>query len=350
MPQVARPIADVANSGWTPTPLYTHLNTPTPNDLDPITSPPLPPGASFTVQLDPLARPITGTHTLTVRFRRTEPAIALVTYILLQGEQSIAARSEVATQEFVSYDLILTEPEIDVITDYADLRLRVVVSGYGSGSGSEVPGSVVGSGSGSGSGLAGSVSGAGSGSPGSKSGSLSGSGSGSPGSKSGSPGSVMGSGSGPGSGSAVGSGSGAASGSGSESGSGSGTDVVGPCCGCDALPRVWTFSVSGFYGGESECSTGRSCADINGSWTLTYVGDCVWNSGDNGACVEGEGTWTLFCDANDWILGTEGVAGAFVNIWKKSRATWNCLGENTLTLVTHEFCSSVPDTITITPG
>jgi hypothetical protein len=155
MTQVARPAADVSNSGWSPTPLYAQINTPTPNDGAPIACA-LPPGGSFEAALAPMARPITGTHTLTVRLQKTDPTVSLVTFSLLQGPEPgaslISAQSVVPTQGFVSYNLTLREQEIDLITDYANLLLRVLAGG-GSGSGSGSQGSAR-SGSGSGPGVA----------------------------------------------------------------------------------------------------------------------------------------------------------------------------------------------------
>jgi hypothetical protein len=152
MTQVARPAADVSNSGWSPTPLYAQINTPSPNDGAPISCT-LPRGGTFEVALAPMARPITGTHTLTVRFRNTDPTVSLVTFSLLQGPEPgaslVSARSVAPTQGFVSYDLTLREQEVDLITDYSKLLLRVLAGGAGSGSGS---GSAVSKLSGSGSG------------------------------------------------------------------------------------------------------------------------------------------------------------------------------------------------------
>jgi hypothetical protein len=139
MTQVARPAADVSNSGWSPTPLYAHINTASPNDGAPISCA-LPPGGSFEVALAPAARPITGTHTLTVRFQKTDPTVSLLTFSLLQGPEPgasvIAARSVLPTQAFTDYALALTEQEVDLIADYSKLLLRVLAGGAGGSPGS----------------------------------------------------------------------------------------------------------------------------------------------------------------------------------------------------------------------
>jgi hypothetical protein len=131
MTQVARPVSDVSNSGWGPTPLYPHINTPTPNDASPISCS-VPPGGSFQVLLAPMARPITGKHTLTVRLLETPTAGDQVNFALEQGptgQPLIAFRTVTATLAFTNYDLVLTEDEVDLIADYTKLWLHVWLGG-----------------------------------------------------------------------------------------------------------------------------------------------------------------------------------------------------------------------------
>ena len=144
-------LASVVNTGWSPPPVYAQIdavNSPPPDDSYVACT--LPPGGTFEVQIAPLARPITGTHTLRVRLDQVGSNVALVSFFLLQGGQVIAGRSVVPGTTFTTYELTLTEVEVDLITDYTNLRLRVVaiLPGSASGSGSG-PGSGLGSGSGS---------------------------------------------------------------------------------------------------------------------------------------------------------------------------------------------------------
>src|SRR5260221_13220849 len=103
MTQLARPNADVVTGGWAPTPLYVQINEPTPDDTNYVSSPSLPTGGTFIDQLDPLARPVTGQHTLTVRMCVSEPVAVIVTFQLLYGCGTIASPFVVITTEFVNY-------------------------------------------------------------------------------------------------------------------------------------------------------------------------------------------------------------------------------------------------------
>ena len=137
--QAATPLADVAISNWSPAPLYARINGASPNDSS-FVSCPLPPGGSFDVRLAPLAPPggCAAPQTLTVRIEKTDAGVALVTFFLLQagpgGVVTVAARSVTPTQAFVGYQLTLTQAEIDLITDYTNLRVRVLAGGPGTGS------------------------------------------------------------------------------------------------------------------------------------------------------------------------------------------------------------------------
>jgi hypothetical protein len=142
MSQIARPIADLANSGWTPVPLYTQINTVTPNDAHPITSPDVNTGPNFKVQLAPLSLPSSGADsmTLTVRLRMTAPGSNTVTMSLMQGSSTIASQTVVATLDFTSYTLILNAAQLALITNYSQLQVAVSVSTCSvPGVGSELP-------------------------------------------------------------------------------------------------------------------------------------------------------------------------------------------------------------------
>jgi hypothetical protein len=240
MTQVALPISDVTNVNWSPAPLYEYIGQPEPDDSSPIGTL-LPPGGLFIVQLAPLARPITGTHTLTVRVDEIGTHPALLTFALLQGEETIAARSVVPTPNFTDYEIVLTEDEVDLITDYTDLFVLVSVTGIG-----------LGSGSGSGSLRSGSASG------------------------SGSRGSVSGSGGGRASGGP----SGSRSGQGSGSGSGG---IVTICC-PGGIPDTLSLSIS---------SPDSNCVLNGATATLTY-NDGSWIGVDNRCGV----TWQFSCSGS----------------------------------------------------
>lgn len=130
---------------------------------------------------------------------------------------------------------------------------------------------------------------------------------------------------------------------------GGGVPTNGPCCGCPAVPLQYSLPVSGFTSDTTDCDA--NCTDLNGTWTLTLdEPSCTYSSGDGGTCNTGEPTWSMFCDATNWYITTASTAGSTVNRWVRSRASWNCLGPNTLTLDTLNFCSGgVPGTLTVTP-
>ncbi len=152
MPQIARPMADVDNSGWSPTPLYPHVNTVSPNDGSPVACP-VPPGGYFDVQLQPLAATHRQPQTLTVRLDEASPGAALVTFLLLKVTSSaistVGSYSVQPTGTFTSYNLVLAPNQIALLDgNYSNLRVRVSVTGegtgsyYGSGIGSSGGGSV----------------------------------------------------------------------------------------------------------------------------------------------------------------------------------------------------------------
>jgi hypothetical protein len=87
MAQVSHPIADVNNTGWSPSPLYPHVNSVTPNDGSPVKCL-VPPGGSFDVQMQPLSPPAPGPQILTVRLNEAAPGDTLVSFFLLQVTQS----------------------------------------------------------------------------------------------------------------------------------------------------------------------------------------------------------------------------------------------------------------------
>ncbi|HEX4614015.1 MAG TPA: hypothetical protein VH092_37885 [Urbifossiella sp.] len=143
MSQRARPDADVANDGWTPTPLFAQLDEPVPDDGTQIASPDLPPASTFRVHLTERAVPIAGPpvdgtavppHRLTVRMQGPCTSAAVVTLIdrLHGADRVVASRGFKLTPEFVDYELVLTRQEAARIEDYTTLEVRVTASSGGS--------------------------------------------------------------------------------------------------------------------------------------------------------------------------------------------------------------------------
>lgn len=126
MSQVSRPTTDVTVSGWQPHPVANQINEPTPSDVNYVYSQEGPEGDSFVVNLKPLAWPDSGPQTLTVRMKRTDADAVPVLVLLLQGTTPVAARSFAPSQGYADHVLTLTDAEKARITDYGQLRLRVI--------------------------------------------------------------------------------------------------------------------------------------------------------------------------------------------------------------------------------
>lgn len=123
------------------------------------------------------------------------------------------------------------------------------------------------------------------------------------------------------------------------------------CCGCDAVPFAWTFSVAGITNGTLVGCPG-GCLGFNGTWTLVYgvpgtPPACTWGvptAESTGVCTPGT-PWQLTCDGTDWILQTQ-TGGNIV--YKAPVATWKCFGPNVMTLFSvGTSCATPPTTVTI---
>lgn len=148
MSQVARPVCDVTRGGWRPPPVYAAIDEPAPDDGDFVASPGGPAGDAFEVKLGPVCRPVTGPHRLRVRMRASTLCSKLARIELLQGggccvgegcsssssgsssscgtaAAAVASRMVAPRFAFADYVLELRPDEVDRITDYHDLRLRV---------------------------------------------------------------------------------------------------------------------------------------------------------------------------------------------------------------------------------
>lgn len=140
MSQRTRPDADVSVDGWSPTPVYVHLDEPEPDDGDYVSCT-VPPSASFLVHLTAVGAPIAGPieyeaqpHRLVVRLAGsacTQATVALLNTI--EGEDVwIKAQSFDLTTDFRDCELLLNYAEAARIEDYEALKVLVVATGDGS--------------------------------------------------------------------------------------------------------------------------------------------------------------------------------------------------------------------------
>lgn len=127
MSQIARAVSDVFNYGWTPSIVFSQIDEETPDDNDAVASQDNPVPNAFEVKLSALEWPHPGPQTLTVRLKKTSSDPLDVSIILLQGSTVIAARGAQPTEQFENYAFPLTDQEIQAITDYTNLRLRILV-------------------------------------------------------------------------------------------------------------------------------------------------------------------------------------------------------------------------------
>jgi hypothetical protein len=130
MSQNSRPTEDISNSGWTPmTGYYRMINEATPDDAASVVVSGLnPQGSFFEVLLADLAWPdnrVSNIYTLTVRLQKTGSDNVPVTIALVQGITIIGATVVQPTTAFGNYGFQLTPAQIQAITNYTDLRLRV---------------------------------------------------------------------------------------------------------------------------------------------------------------------------------------------------------------------------------
>jgi hypothetical protein len=144
MSQKAQPVADVTVGSWSPVPVSPNVNEPIPDDGTFVSSPGSVGGDTFEVKLAEMGEPGSGAHTLTVRLRLvgTDPLMVVVSVV--QSNVVIAIRnvpSSSLTGDFTDFPVQLTEAEIEKITDYASLRVRVTVYSMSSSSRASISGS-----------------------------------------------------------------------------------------------------------------------------------------------------------------------------------------------------------------
>lgn len=126
----------------------------------------------------------------------------------------------------------------------------------------------------------------------------------------------------------------------------------GPCCGCTSIPLQYTFSLANIGNGTCDIN----CVGYNGTWKIVLdVPTCVWTDTE-GPSVRSQGPCstinatgvTLLCDATHFLLTfAEDVTRV---VYRKTRATWSCLGINILDLFSDDAtCITFPATLTLTP-
>jgi transposase-like protein len=132
--QFARPDSDVTVGTWTTAPLYSKINTTTPDDSTLVRSANNPSNAAFEVGLSDVEDPQASTgHILRVRERMQQSgggsqATTSVTIALRQGSTTIASQTYThAAGDLTWYTraLTLTSTQADAITNYNDLRINV---------------------------------------------------------------------------------------------------------------------------------------------------------------------------------------------------------------------------------
>jgi hypothetical protein len=122
MTQIAWPISDDSNVGWSPSPVYSQINEIVPLDDKWVTS-----GApaQFTVKLRPLQPPGPGPQQVLLHMKQLGTGVT-ATVALLQGlTTQVALRQFIPSGVFQLYSFSLTSSEIALITNYTDLHLRV---------------------------------------------------------------------------------------------------------------------------------------------------------------------------------------------------------------------------------
>jgi hypothetical protein len=117
----------------------------------------------------------------------------------------------------------------------------------------------------------------------------------------------------------------------SSSGSGFTPDACG-ACGAGTLPEKWCTTLSGFGNNGTQNATA-----LNGSWTFSYVGDCVWSAG----IVDITGftfppfylVFGYYSTLNTWYIGISGgpsFDGGNFNPLYQLADPINCDGSTTL--------------------
>jgi len=127
--QLVRPAADIATGLWTPTPLWEQIDALTSPGPGVVTSGANPVSDTLEVKLSRVLPPKAGDQTLTVELQQVGTGNVPVLVGLVQGTRIIASQVVTPGGTFQDVVITLSQAEKDQITDYADLRARVV-AGY----------------------------------------------------------------------------------------------------------------------------------------------------------------------------------------------------------------------------
>lgn len=151
---------------------------------------------------------------------------------------------------------------------------------------------------------------------------------------------------------------------------------VSGCCGCAVRPASYDITIAGISGTLTTVSAAfeecTDCAEANGDYTIPEVADCSYFFTEDictgGSASEGDHSGIglhLYCDATYWWLeviicytvldAPIGEVYCETAYYKKTRASWSCLGANTLDYdrtekaPSHTINCTFPATLTVTP-
>lgn len=132
--QLSVPInPDIVTDGWTPTPLWQNLDEEPHNPLEfiTLTAVPFNPTNLFQVTMSPLIDPVFPASPGDHKIRATARTLSSNIAIQLKLFQAVTERASspylrVPALVFTTLEYILTQAEVDSITDYTDLRIRVI--------------------------------------------------------------------------------------------------------------------------------------------------------------------------------------------------------------------------------
>ena len=127
--QFGRPIADITTAGFAPTPLYSALNETSPDGTaSEVTSTNNGGNQTVEVKLGPVTDPLSSTgHIISVYVKKTSSRSSAMVFSLVQGTTVLASSgSTTLTTTYTQYDYTLSGAEANSISDYTDLRIRVV--------------------------------------------------------------------------------------------------------------------------------------------------------------------------------------------------------------------------------
>lgn len=130
MTQYARPDSDVSVGGWTTADLYAKIDESSYSDADEITASVRTGNQTCEVGLSDVTDPASAaTHVVKIRakFSTNGSRTATIDVLLVQGSTTRASyNTGNLTTGYAEYSYTLSESEANAITDYTDLRLRLI--------------------------------------------------------------------------------------------------------------------------------------------------------------------------------------------------------------------------------